>query len=791
MFSRSLFPSFCLWLTLAARHLCAYRGKDSVVELVLGAGCSLIQKDKQGRTPYDIAKKGNHKKVEDVLLRNAKKAILKGAQDGDHALVNGLLELYNIDVDYADVTGWTPLHYAAKGGRVGIVKLLFSHGCAMDLKNRAGKIALEVAEYGNDAVKTTLKKLMLEKEQKEKSQIMMAREEVDLLERKKEVQGSVDLRTRSSTAAPARAKNSSVKPELSIPAFDRNMDVKALKEEASSASEKDASGAEESASEDVPGTPTSDEVKAKAQPKEEGARLNEVLEQMKQAKAARQAKMAEQKKVLMASLSDEQKQALASRRESSPSSPKGVVLSPRLMMYDKEAMAEKEAREKKEKEEREAREAAEAAAKAEAEEQARIKEEEDALARQGDPFFQKVLAAEWTDLESMLDAFEVKYDEARSTRLLHLAQFELNDELELYKPREIEVSEEELKAAADGDAEEGDDEDSAGNGDKKTVDSTEEEHDDGEKEVPTAKVEEKAEVVEGNEAAEAPEATEDEEKSGGDALTTDGEAEEPAENAREVSGDAGKMAEEKEEPVDAGSEAPQTERDESPKQNEGEDAAPATEDVFAPDTTDGEAKEDSTDAPPTAEKESLEVQPSEATSLTDASSKAEETTPPAEVESSTAEMAPSQSSPAQSSPREEETAATDAPAKEPSHAAAVVADTPVATPAQDVTPLADVSIDTPVVAAPAQDVVPLDDVSSHAPVASADTLVEEADAATAAEKEDDELQRLLTKYGQEDAGDEEITDDLLDHFDDLLAGLDASAAGLVLDSELQASMEAS
>lgn len=725
-------------------HLCAYRGKDSVVELVLGAGCSLVQKDKQGRTPYDIAKKGSHKKVEEVLLRNAKRAILKGAEDGDHALVNGLLELYKIDVDYADVTGWTPLHYAAKGGRVGIVKLLYSHGCAMDLKNRAGKTALDVAEYGNDAVKTTLSKLMQEKAQKEKSQIMMAREDVELMERKKALQDSVDLRARSSTAAPVRPKSGSLKSELSIPAFDKTLVEQKLKDEDNSGTVTTDSEAEASASEDAPTTPKTDDSsegakkEAKVHPKEEGARLNEVLEQMKQAKAARQAKMAEQKKALMASLSEEQREALASRRDSSPSSPKGVVLSPRLLIYDKEAMAEQEAREKKEKEEREAREAAEAAAKAEAEEQARIKAEEEARARQEDPFVQKVLAAEWTDIESMLDAFEVPYNDTLSTRLLHLAQFELNAEWELYKLPEVEVKEEDMEdtTVEGGNAEEGAAEAvegeafAAGRGAEGAGPSGE----DGES---SAK---ESETVGETEAFNVPEGAKVGEES------TDDSPMEPGNEAAQGIG-----AEEERE--DSGNEAPKEETvSEAPKATGAAEKA----DVGEAAALSAPVVADETPVEPLSQGEEVPreiVRATVAENVSDGGEPAKEDSPVETEEVATADGAPG--------------------AHADSSAVAPPEGLPEEASPSDTAAVGELAMEEPTVVSALVDTPPAD--------AIADTS---CGADIVATQEEAELQRLLETYGEEGEDDAHVTDDLLDHFDDLLADLEASTAGLELDVDL-------
>jgi hypothetical protein len=54
----------------------------------------------------------------------------------------------------ADVnkTGWTPLHYAASGGHVGIMKLLFEHHAFVDPESPNGTTPLMIAaQYGNAA----------------------------------------------------------------------------------------------------------------------------------------------------------------------------------------------------------------------------------------------------------------------------------------------------------------------------------------------------------------------------------------------------------------------------------------------------------------------------------------------------------------------------------------------------------------------------------------------------------------------------------------------------------------
>jgi ankyrin repeat protein len=137
----------------------------SAVKALLDRGFDPNTRDAQGQTGLLIAVREPSPKVIQVLLdapktnveaRNAKDesplmlAALKGQQDV-------VAKLIARDAD-VNKPGWAPLHYAATGGHVAIMKLLLENYAFIDAQSPNGTTPLMMAAmYGsNDAVKLLL-----------------------------------------------------------------------------------------------------------------------------------------------------------------------------------------------------------------------------------------------------------------------------------------------------------------------------------------------------------------------------------------------------------------------------------------------------------------------------------------------------------------------------------------------------------------------------------------------------------------------------------------------------------
>ena len=83
-----------------------------------------------------------------ILSPTGESALMLASIKGEEDMVRKLIARGG-DVNK---TGWTPLHYAASGGHVGIIKLLFEHHAFVDPESPNGTTPLMMAaQYGNAA----------------------------------------------------------------------------------------------------------------------------------------------------------------------------------------------------------------------------------------------------------------------------------------------------------------------------------------------------------------------------------------------------------------------------------------------------------------------------------------------------------------------------------------------------------------------------------------------------------------------------------------------------------------
>lgn len=115
--------------------------------------------DPKGRSGLMVAIHEGSPKVADLLVSLDQVDVNIVSPNGESALMlaslKGLEEMVRKLIGRgADVnkTGWTPLHYAASGGHVGIMKLLFEHHAFVDPESPNGTTPLMMAaQYGNAA----------------------------------------------------------------------------------------------------------------------------------------------------------------------------------------------------------------------------------------------------------------------------------------------------------------------------------------------------------------------------------------------------------------------------------------------------------------------------------------------------------------------------------------------------------------------------------------------------------------------------------------------------------------
>ncbi|KAJ4129028.1 hypothetical protein NW768_007557 [Fusarium equiseti] len=110
-----------------------------------GADASPEWRYRNQRTPRSFAAENNHESVVMLLIEygancRSKSIILSSplllaSKRGSSHIFQTLLSHYNLDPECSDSKGWTPLHHAAAGGHLAIVKLLIGRGVDLELMN--------------------------------------------------------------------------------------------------------------------------------------------------------------------------------------------------------------------------------------------------------------------------------------------------------------------------------------------------------------------------------------------------------------------------------------------------------------------------------------------------------------------------------------------------------------------------------------------------------------------------------------------------------------------------------
>uniref|UniRef100_UPI003AB0B9BA protein phosphatase 1 regulatory subunit 12A isoform X10 n=1 Tax=Centroberyx gerrardi TaxID=166262 RepID=UPI003AB0B9BA len=167
------------WIPLHAAASCGYM---DIAEYLISQGASVGVVNSEGETPLDIAEEeameellqneinrqgvdieAARKEEERIMLRDARQWLNSGqiqdirhAKSGGTALhvaaAKGYVEVLKLliqagyDVNIKDYDGWTPLHAAAHWGKEEACRILVENLCDMDLINKVGQTAFDVAD---------------------------------------------------------------------------------------------------------------------------------------------------------------------------------------------------------------------------------------------------------------------------------------------------------------------------------------------------------------------------------------------------------------------------------------------------------------------------------------------------------------------------------------------------------------------------------------------------------------------------------------------------------------------
>ncbi|XP_060047345.1 protein phosphatase 1 regulatory subunit 12A isoform X4 [Erinaceus europaeus] len=167
------------WIPLHAAASCGYL---DIAEFLIGQGAHVGAVNSEGDTPLDIAEEeameellqnevnrqgvdieAARKEEERIMLRDARQWLNSGhisdvrhAKSGGTALhvaaAKGYTEVLKLliqagyDVNVKDYDGWTPLHAAAHWGKEEACRILVDNLCDMEMVNKVGQTAFDVAD---------------------------------------------------------------------------------------------------------------------------------------------------------------------------------------------------------------------------------------------------------------------------------------------------------------------------------------------------------------------------------------------------------------------------------------------------------------------------------------------------------------------------------------------------------------------------------------------------------------------------------------------------------------------
>ncbi|XP_041370759.1 poly [ADP-ribose] polymerase tankyrase-1-like [Gigantopelta aegis] len=128
-------------------HEAASKGKFEICKLLIKHGADPNKKNRDGHTPIDLVKEGDHD-VADLLRGDS--ALLEAAKKGNLARVQKLSTTENINCRDTQGRNSTPLHLAAGYNNVEVAEFLLENGADVNAQDKGGLIPLHNASsYGH------------------------------------------------------------------------------------------------------------------------------------------------------------------------------------------------------------------------------------------------------------------------------------------------------------------------------------------------------------------------------------------------------------------------------------------------------------------------------------------------------------------------------------------------------------------------------------------------------------------------------------------------------------------
>ncbi|WP_353283954.1 ankyrin repeat domain-containing protein [Wolbachia endosymbiont (group A) of Lypha dubia] len=124
---------------------------DKVVEYFIGKRVSLKVKDRDGKTPLDLAEQKGHTDIAKVIKQmqlELDKKLLSAVKNGDLNKVEDFIS-QGSSLEVKDSNGNTLLHYASQNDHLEVVEYLVKKGASLKAKNKDGKTPLDLAVHKN------------------------------------------------------------------------------------------------------------------------------------------------------------------------------------------------------------------------------------------------------------------------------------------------------------------------------------------------------------------------------------------------------------------------------------------------------------------------------------------------------------------------------------------------------------------------------------------------------------------------------------------------------------------
>ncbi|GBN55736.1 Tankyrase-1 [Araneus ventricosus] len=121
-------------------HYASQFGNIAVVKLLLDLGATYVAKNKQGKTPFQVADNDNTK-----VLLNLVGTLFRFVKSGNIVAVKKCIQQQRCIVNAKDNEGHHPLHWAASNGHISILKFLLEAGADPTYVTNKGNTPLHIA----------------------------------------------------------------------------------------------------------------------------------------------------------------------------------------------------------------------------------------------------------------------------------------------------------------------------------------------------------------------------------------------------------------------------------------------------------------------------------------------------------------------------------------------------------------------------------------------------------------------------------------------------------------------